>query len=162
MFTSPPLGLAATGERYLVIDIAGRLANTTGCGVSSASFHLRDADGTECLALMLHNDDNVVCRIAQPLTDSEDTVKLESIKGGNNLPFALRIVLDAHDGSLDILNLQESVTFLRPRLQCFPEVIVNPPDRLVVRHPTSYHSLFDLDAVQAFTNNSYPEPWAVR
>ena len=26
VFTSPPLGLVGTGERYLIIDIAGRLA----------------------------------------------------------------------------------------------------------------------------------------
>ncbi len=111
---------------------------------------------------MLHNDDNVVCRIALPLTDAEETVKLESVKGGNNLPFAVRIVLDAHDGSLDILNLHENVTFLIQHLQCFLEAIVNPPHRLVIRHLTSSHSLFDLDAVQAFTNNAYPKPGAVR
>ena len=160
-FTSPALGLAGTGERFLVVDVAGRLGSTAGNSTSSASFHLRDAEGAECVALMLHNDD-VVCRIALPLIDAADTVKLESIKGGNNPPFALRFVLDARDGSLDILNLHESVTFLRQRLQCFPESIVNPPDRLVVRHLTSSYSLFDLDAVQAFTNNAYPEPRPVR
>ena len=162
VFTSPSLGLGATGERFLVIDVAGRLASTTGSDSSSASFHLRDAEGTECLALMLHNDDNVVCRISLPLTDAAETVKLESIKGGNNLPFALRLVLDARDGSLDILNLHESVTFLRRRLQCFPEAIVDPPYQLVIRHLTSPHSLFDLDAIQAFTNNTYPKPRPVR
>ena len=41
VFTSPPLGLVGTGERYLVIDIAGRLASTTGSGASSATFHLQ-------------------------------------------------------------------------------------------------------------------------
>ena len=114
------------------------------------------------MALMLPNDDNVVCRIALPLTDLQNTVNLAPIEGANDLPFALRFVLDARDGSLDILNLHESVTFLRQRLQCFPEAIVNPPDRLVIRHLTSSHSLFDLDAVQAFTNRAYPEPRPVR
>ena len=162
VFASPSLGLAGSGERFLVIDIAGRLGCTTGNGALSASFHLRDAEGTECLALMLHNDDNVVCRIALPLTDAADTVKLESIKGGNNPPFALRFVLDTRDGSLDILNLHNGVTLLRQWLQCFPEAIVNPPDRLVIRRLTSSHNLFDLDAVQAFPNNAYTEPRPVR
>ena len=161
-FTSPSLGLAATGERFLVIDVAGRLGSTAGNSASSASFHLRDAGGTECVALMLLNDDNVVCRIALPLTDLQNTVNPAPIKGGNDLPFALRFVLDARDGSLDILNLHDGVAILGHDLQCFPEAIVNPPDRLVIRHLTSSHSLFDLDAVQAFTNRAYPEPRPVR
>ena len=162
VFTSPSLGLAGTGERYLVVDVAGRLGSTAGNGESSASFHLRDAGGTECLALMLHNDDNVAFRIALPLTDPGDAVGLKSIKRHNNLAFALRIVLDAQDGSLDILNLHHGVAILGHDLQCFPEAIVSPPDRMVVRHLTSSHSLFDLDAVQAFTNSAYPEPRPVR
>ena len=162
VFTSPPLGLVGTGERYLVIDIAGRLASTTGSGASSASFHLRDANGTECVALNLRNGDEAVHEVVLPLTNSQDAVNLESIKGGNNLPFALRFVLDAQNGSLDILNLYNGVNFLGHDLQCFPEAIVNPPDRLVVRHLTSSHSLLDLDSVQAFTNDAYPEPRPVR
>ena len=111
---------------------------------------------------MLHNEDNVVCRIALPLTDLQNTVNLAPIEGGNDLPFALRFVLDACDGSLDILNLHLGVTFLIQHLQCFPEAIVNPPHRLVIRHLTSSHNLFDLDAVQAFPNNAYTEPRPVR
>ena len=162
VFTSPPLGLAATGERYLVIDIAGRLASTTGSGVSSASFHLRDAEGTECVALTLDNDDDSVPRVSLPLTGAQDGINLEPIKRGNNLPFALRFVLDARDGSLDILNLHNDVIVLGHDLQCFPGIVTKPPDRLVIRHLTSSHSLFDLDAVQAFTNSAYPKPRPVR
>ena len=162
VFTSPPLGLAATGERYLVIDVAGRSASTTGSDASSASFHLRDAEGTECVALTLDNDDDSVPRVSLPLTGAQDGINLEPIKRGNNLPFALRFVLDARDGSLDILNLYNGVTLLGHSLQCFPGAIVNSPDRLVIRHLTSSHSLFDLDAVQAFTYNCNPVPQAVR
>jgi hypothetical protein len=85
-----------------------------------------------------------------PLTDLQNTVNLAPIEGGNDLPFALRFVLDAHDGSLDILNLHNDVIVLGHDLQCFPGIVTNPPDRLVIRHLTSSHSLFDLDAVQAF------------
>lgn len=159
VFTSPSLGLVGTGERYLVIDIAGRLKNTSGNG---ASFHLQDAEGTECMVLTLHNGDDSVPKLALPLTHSQDSVNLESIKGGNNLSFALRFVLDARDGSLDILNLYNGATVLGHNLQCFPGIVPEPPDRLVIRHPTSSYSLFDLDAVQAFTNSAYPKPRPVR
>ena len=149
VFTSPPLGLAATGERYLVIDVAGRLASTTENETSSASFHLQDAEGTECAVLTLSNDGSAP-RITLPVANAQEAVNLKPIQRGNNLPFALRFVLDAHDGSLDILNLYNGVTLLGHSLQCFPGAIVNSPDRLVIRHLTSSHSLFDLDAVQAF------------
>ena len=149
VFTSPPLGLVGTGERYLVIDIAGRLASTTGNGASSASFHLRDAEGSECVALTLSNDGSLP-QVTLPLNDAQETVNLNSIEGGNNQLFALRFALDAPDGSLDLLNLHNGVTVLGHDLQCFPGIITKPPDRLVIRHPTSAHSLFDLDAVQAF------------
>ena len=162
VLTSPSLGLAATGERFLVIDVAGRLGSTTGNGASSASFHLQDAEGTECVALTLDNDIDSVPQVTLPLIDAQDAVSLKPIEGGNNRPFALRFVLNARDGSLDILNLHDGVTLLGHSLQCFPEAIANPPDRLVIRHLTSSHSLFDLDAVQAFANNAYPEPRAVR
>ena len=162
VFTSPSLGLGTTGERFLVIDVAGRLGSRTGNGASSASFHLQDAEGTECVALTLINDDNSVPLVTLPLTDAQDAINLTPIEGGNNRPFALRFVLDAHDGSLDILNLHDDVTLLGHSFQCFPEAIANPPDRLVIRHLTSSHSLFDLDAVQAFTNSAYQEPRAVR
>ena len=161
VFTSPPLGLGTTGERYLVIDVAGRLASTTGNGVSSASFHLQDAEGTECMALKLSNNGSLP-RVTLPLTVAQETVNLKPIEGGNNLSFALRFVLDAHDGSLDILNLHDGVTVLGHDLQCFPGIVTEPPDRLVIRHPTSSHSLFDLDAVQVFTNSAYPKPRPVR
>ena len=160
VFTSPSLGMGTTGERYLVLDLAGRLGSTAGHAVSTASFHLRDAEGRECLALILHDDS--VPRVTLPLTDLQNTVNLAPIEGGNDLPFALRFVLDARDGSLDILNLHHGVAILGHDLQCFPEAIVNPPDRLAVRHLTSSHSLLDLDGVQAFTNNAYPEPRPVR
>jgi hypothetical protein len=149
VFTSPPLGLAATGERYLVIDVAGRLASTTENETSSASFHLQDAEGTECAVLTLSNDGSAP-RITLPVANAQEAVNLKPIQRGNNLPFALRFVLDARDGSLDILNLYNGVTLLGHSLQCFPGAIVNSPDRLVIRHLTSSHSLFDLDAVQAF------------
>ena len=161
VFTSPPLGLAGTGERYLVIDVAGRLGSAAGNGPSSASFHLRDAEGTECVAFTLSNDGSLP-RVTLPLTVAQETVNLKPIKGGNNFSFALRFVLDTHDGSLDILNLHNGVTVLGHNLQCFPGIVTEPPDRLVIRHLTSSHSLFDLDAVQAFTNNCNPEPGAVR
>lgn len=161
VFTSPSLGLVGTGERYLVIDVAGRLGSTAGNGPSSASFHLRDAEETECMALTLSNDGSLP-RVTLPLTVAQETVNLNSIEGGNNLPFALRFVLDTHDGSLDILNLHNGVTVLGHNLQCFPGIVTEPPDRLVIWHPTSAHSLFDLDAVQAFTNNCNPEPGAMR
>ena len=162
VLTSPSLGLTATGEHFLVIDVAGRLGSTTGNGASSASFHLQDAEGTECVALTLDNDIDSVPQVTLPLIDAQDAVSLKPIEGGNNRPFALRFVLNARDGSLDILNLHDGVTLLGHSLQCFPEAIANPPDRLVIRHLTSSHSLFDLDAVQAFANNAYPEPRAVR
>ena len=126
VFTSPPLGLAATGERYLVIDVAGQLASTTGSDASSASFHLRDAEGTECALLTLSNDGSAP-RITLPVANAQEAVNLKPIQRGNNLPFALRFVLDAHDGSLDILNLYNGVTLLGHSLQCFPGAIVNSP-----------------------------------
>ena len=150
VFTSPSLGLGTTGERFLVIDVAGRLGSRTGNGASSASFHLQDAEGTECVALTLDNDVDSVPRVSLPLTGAQAAINLEPIEGGNNRPFALRFVLDALDGSLDILNLHDGVALLGYYLQCFPGAIANPPDRLVIRLPISPHSLFDLDAVQAF------------
>ena len=162
VLTSPSLGLGTTGERFLVIDIAGRLASTTGRDTSSASFHLQDAEGTERVALTLDNDIDSVPQVTLPLIEPQDSINLNPIEGGSNRPFALRFVLDARDGSLDILNLHDGVTLLGHSLQCFPGAIVNSPGRLVIRHLTSSHSLFDLDAVQAFTNNAYPEPRALR
>ena len=101
------------------------------------------------MALTLSNDGSLP-QVTLPLNDAQETVNLNSIEGGNNQLFALRFALDAPDGSLDLLNLHNGVTVLGHDLQCFPGIITKPPDRLVIRHPTSAHSLFDLDAVQAF------------
>ena len=158
VFTSASLGLTGAIERYMVIDIVGGLSSSNGDDQSTVTIYVKDSNDVNCVALSLSNTGNP--SVLLPLIDDVNSIALPSIGAGNNRPFAVRLVFDANDGSLDILDLYNGVIVLAGDLQCYPGAITSRPDHLVLYHYTSDRSIFDIDAIQAFTNSSYPQPVA--
>ncbi len=158
VFSNHAIGLDRTKERYVTIDVVGRLTSTVSSEVSTVTVSIepgRDA-ATSLASLTLSSRESA--KLVLPVVKSNRSMVLNKLPGKSDFPFALRFVFDTKQGRLDILDMSHGVVLIAKELRCHRGPITQRPNRLVVDYHTAPHSIFDLDAVQAFSSSAYPEP----